>query len=49
MGKIVESPWTDEELAAKGIEIPETETDESFFDWMDNMIQDVFKDVKDKE
>lgn len=46
MGKIVDSPLTDEELAARGIEIPETETEEGFFQWINDMIEDEFKDVK---
>lgn len=36
---------TDEELEALGIEIPETETDASFFQWVDDMIEEVFRDV----
>lgn len=36
---------TDEELAAQGIEIPETETEAGFFKWLDDMINDVFSDV----
>lgn len=44
MGKIVESPMTDEELKAKGIEIPVTETDGTFYAWIDGIIDRVFKE-----
>lgn len=42
MGKIIESPLTDEELKEKGIEIPEDETEEKFFNWFDEMFEEVF-------
>lgn len=48
MGKIIESPWTDEELEAEGITIPETETDTSLFDWINDTIEEVLADVKTK-
>lgn len=35
---------TDEELEELGIEIPETETDGSFFDDINKMIEDVFRE-----
>lgn len=38
---------TDAELEEQEIEIPADETDKSFFDWIDNMIEEEFKDVKD--
>lgn len=37
---------TDAELEARGIEIPKDETDASFFEWIDNMIEETFRDVK---
>ena len=42
MGEIIESPLTDEELKEKGIEIPEDETEEKFFNWFDEMFEEVF-------
>lgn len=42
MGKIIESPLTDEELKEQGIEIPEEETEEKFFDWFRQMEEEVF-------
>lgn len=35
---------TDQELEEMGIEIPETETDQSFFDWINKMIQEIFQE-----
>lgn len=49
MGKIERSKRTDEELEALGIEIPESETDAGFFNWLEDMIQEEFKDVASKE
>lgn len=37
---------TDAELEAQGIEIPADETDASFFEWMNDMIEETFQDVK---
>lgn len=45
MGKIIDSPLSDKELEEMGVEISETETDAVFFEWMKNMIDNVFKDV----
>lgn len=42
MGKIIESPLTDEELREKGVTIPETETEEGFFDWFREMEEEIF-------
>lgn len=39
---------TDEELKEKDIRIPDEETDGSFFSWIENMIQEEFKDVPEK-
>lgn len=36
---------TDEELKKMDIKIPDDETDSSFFDWIEDMIQEEFKDV----
>ncbi len=36
---------TDEELKKMDIKIPDDETDGSFFDWIEDMIQEEFKDV----
>lgn len=35
------STLTDAELEELGVEIPKGETDASFFNWLDNMINDV--------
>lgn len=44
MGDVERSKLTDEELEKLGVEIPESETDGSFFKWVDNMIEEVFKE-----
>lgn len=47
MGKIIESPLSDEELRKRNITIPKEETETAFFDWFDQMEEEVFG--KDKE
>lgn len=43
-GKLINSELSDEELERLGIEIPESETDESFFDSINRMIEEVFQE-----
>ena len=40
---------TDEELKKMDIKIPDDETDGSFFVWIEDMIQEEFKDVPKEE
>lgn len=42
MGKIIESPLTDEELKEQGIEISADETDGKFFNWLGQMEEEIF-------
>lgn len=44
MGDVERCKLTDEELEALGIEIPAGETDASFFDRMNRMIEEVFNE-----
>lgn len=46
---VTRSTLTDAELEALGVEIPKDETDASFFNWLDNMIEDAFKDDKESK
>lgn len=49
MGNVKRNTMTDEELRNLDIKIPEEETDESFFGWLEEMLDDVFKDIKPVE
>lgn len=44
MGDVERCKLTDEELEALKIEIPKGETDASFFNWMNEMIEEVFNE-----
>lgn len=44
MGDVERCKLTDEELEALGIEIPEGETDASFFNRMNKMIEEIFNE-----
>lgn len=45
MGKTIDSPLTDEELAENGINAAVLETDEGFFKWVDDIIAEAFGEV----
>lgn len=49
MSEIERCTLTDEELAAQGIEIPPEETEERFFNWFEEMFEEVFGDLKPPE
>lgn len=40
---------TDQELKDRDIKIDDAETDASFFNWIDNMIEEEFKDIKEQQ
>jgi len=49
MSKIQRCQLSDEELKQRGIEIPADITDKSFFDEIEQMIQEEFSDIPDEK